>query len=147
MTQSKHRTFVLVSIILLAVLGIIDAVYLTAKAAGGGPVVCNVLEGCNVVLNSSWASFGGIPTALYGLGYYGMLLFLAVSLILWPDQLLFYALAIVSVLGLLVSTGLVYLQFGVIGAVCEYCLLSAGITLLIFGLMSYLFCMDRSILQ
>jgi uncharacterized membrane protein len=112
-------------LVLLAAVGLADTVYLVMKSATGGSVVCNVLNGCNTVLNSSWSEIAGLPTAVYGLGYYGLLFVFSLAYLIWRDYLILQLLAVISTVGVLVSLFLVYLQLFVIGAVCEYCMLSA----------------------
>ncbi len=47
----------------LAVIGLADAVYLTVKHYLGGSVPCSLTEGCDTVLTSNYAVFGGLPVA------------------------------------------------------------------------------------
>lgn len=131
MRNSRQQQIALIATV-AAFIGFFDASYLTAKSLGSGPVVCNLLDGCNVVLNSPWSQIWGLPTALYGVGYYGMLLFLLVAFWYWQDETVLRTLFIVSSVGLLASFWFVYLQLFVIGAVCEYCLLSAITTAIVW---------------
>jgi uncharacterized membrane protein len=130
-------------LLVLVAIGFADTIYLVVKAATGGPVVCNVVEGCSVVLESKWATIGGIPTAFYGLGFYGLLAVFAIAYTIWRDHQILLLMALVSSIGVIVSIFFVYLQFFVIGAICAYCMLSAVITTAIFGLAWMLVYRDR----
>lgn len=121
-------------IFVLSLLGLADTLYLTIKSSTGGVVTCNVVDGCQTVLSSRWSRIFGVPTALFGLGYYSLLTILAGTYNWWRDQLLLQTLVVVSSAGLVFSMWLVYLQLVPIGSVCEYCLLSAVLTLIIFAL-------------
>ena len=142
----KHmltRSVALGLLLVLVAVGFADTIYLAVKAVTGGPVVCNVVEGCGIVLESKWATIGGIPTAFYGLGFYGLLAVFAVAYTIWRDHQLLLLMALVSSIGVIVSAFFVYLQLFVIGAICAYCMLSAVITTAIFGLVWTLVYHDR----
>ena len=51
---------------IVALLGLLDAGYLTIQHYTEAPVPCNIVAGCETVLTSAYAQFGGIPTAAYG---------------------------------------------------------------------------------
>lgn len=129
MAFSKQQ-LLLALLCILPVLGLMDTAYLTYKGFSGGPVVCNVVDGCSVVLESSWSTILGIQTALYGTAYYGVLVLFAGTYVWWRDKILLQLAAILSTAGLLFSGWLVYVQLGRIGAICEYCMVSAGLTTL-----------------
>lgn len=122
---------VLLTIALLT--GLFDAIYLSAKHFSDGLVVCTVADGCNIVLESSWSTIFGIPVALFGVGYYGLLLFCAVSYWWWRDSIVLKVMLGVATVGILITLWFLYLQLEVINAVCEYCLLSAVSTLIAWG--------------
>ena len=117
---------------ILALVGFLDAAYLTATHYGGLGLACAPGAGCETVTTSRWATVGPVPIAAIGLGYYAL-----VSLIAWTPPTAFShrlvrALLVLTGTALVVSAFLFYLQAAVIGAWCRYCLLSAGITLLLF---------------
>jgi uncharacterized membrane protein len=122
----------------LAAVGLLDSLYLTwIKLAEDG--VCNVSSGCEVVNTSVFASIAGIPIAALGAGAYGVML---VVLLLEPrnDFLSFNGAMIVfgfSLIGVLYSAYLTYLEIYVIRAICPFCVLSAvvlTIMLIVSGL-------------
>jgi uncharacterized membrane protein len=137
MRETGRKRIVLVAIVLLAIVGLADAVYLAVKALSGEAVTCNVVEGCSVVLNSAWSQLVGVPTAVYGIGYYSVLVFFSGAYAWWRDHIVLQSLAVVATLGFIASGWFVYLQLSVIGAICEYCILSAVLTTAIFFLVWY----------
>lgn len=112
---------------LLALLGLADASYLSFEHFSGAIPPCTV-GGCETVLTSPYATIAGIPLALLGVGYYLALLVLTRL----EGQRSLIALAALTSFGVAASAGLVYLQVAVIGAICLYCLISAGTTTLLW---------------
>ena len=102
------------------------------QLAGGAALFCTVGSGCDVVRASRYAVFLGLPTALWGAGLYGLIGGLVLSGLLarrWSAVLL------LSVVGVSFSLYLTYLELFVIKALCAYCLVSAGIALVLFGVL------------
>lgn len=125
----------------------IDAGYLTYEKLSGGGVACGQGFDCNAVLNSKWASMGPIPLSVFGLFFYLMVWFVAMSLLMEVDFSVFgkkivqslkwreshplnfltarEVLTILAGFGFLFSMYLVFLMGVVIGEWCLYCLISA----------------------
>lgn len=124
----------------LAFVGFLDAFYLSYAHYMQDPLVCNLLDGCNVVAKSPYSKILGVPIAYLGVVYYlGM-----IKMIFWK-----YYIPTLSALGehlfvwgaysgAVVSAFFVYIQYAYIGAFCIYCLLSAVITWLIAGFVVYI---------
>ncbi len=115
---------------LSALIGMGDALYLTIQHLTGKSVKCSITNGCSVVLSSSYATIAGIPTAAFGvLAYFAAfsLATLAAFGYGWARTLL---LLVVTPM-LLTTLWLVYLQAFVLHAFCQFCLLSAALTLLL----------------
>ncbi len=124
------KTWLAIAAIIVALAGLADSLYLTVHHFTAEPVPCSLIEGCEMVLTSQWAEFQGVPLALIGaLGY-----FIAFSLALltiygyrtWP---LF---GIQVTIMAIVSAVLVYIQAAWIGAFCQFCLISAATSVLLF---------------
>lgn len=119
----------------VALIGLADSVYLTVHHYTATPVPCSILEGCETVLTSSYAEIAGIPLAAFGAAAY----FAAFSLALltaFGDRRMWTFFGILVVLMGLFTSWLFYLQAAVIGAFCQFCLLSALTTftlLIIYG--------------
>jgi uncharacterized membrane protein len=113
---------------LIALAGVFVAVYLTMYKLGYiGTLVCSV-GSCETVQTSKWATFLGIPVALWGVGYYVAVL--AVALFgLVPSRSesrpLSQLLVAMTTTGVLFSLWLTYLELFVIHAICIWCVVSA----------------------
>lgn len=116
---------ILASVVALA--GVADAAYLTIHHYTAEPVPCSIIEGCEQVLTSQWATIGGVPLALFGLLAY----FAAFSLALlttFGNRMMWRLFGVQVVMMAIVSGWLLYVQGVLIGAFCQFCLLSALIT-------------------
>lgn len=122
-------------ILLVALAGFVDSLYLSWGALTGNALRCGVLEGCNVVAQSpySWV-FGVVPLATFGVVYYIGMLGLSASLLWAPFPQARFLTVLWAGLGVLFSMYFMYLQAFVIGAFCIYCIISAVATLLLFTL-------------
>jgi uncharacterized membrane protein len=121
------RTALLTLLLVLTFLGIADAWYLASAALDGTALACNItgiqsLSGCNQVAQSSYSQFLGLPLALYGVGFYGVLFAIAAILLATPIRVLYRIAIGLSVIGFFLSLYFVFLQFFVIKALCIYCL-------------------------
>lgn len=121
-------------LIALALVGLGDTLYLSYFQYHNLLPTCQ-LGGCESVLTSVYSKFFGIPWSYIGLVYYTYLLGLATLLAIDP-----YSRGLR--LGALLYTGIgvgyslwaiVYIQLSVIGALCEYCAISAIVTAGAFG--------------
>jgi len=128
-TGSRRRALVLDALVaLLSLVGLADAVYLTVEHVSGRSVRCTVITGCSEVLSSAYATVGPFPLAALGaLAYFTAfsLATLAAFGYAWARK----ALAALVLVMCATSLWLLYLQAFVIGHFCQYCLLSAAITL------------------
>lgn len=110
--------------VVAAFAGLADSAYLTAKHFSGSEVPCSVISGCEQVLTSPYAEILGVPTALYGAAAY----FGAFSLALlsaYGYRRLWNAFGALSGIMAAATLWFLYLQAFVIGAFCQFCLLSA----------------------
>jgi uncharacterized membrane protein len=119
--------------LVLAVLGALDASYLTTIKLAHVEAICRGVGDCEAVNSSVYAQIGGIPIALLGLGAYLAILALLVleariSVLHDYAPLAIFGLALT---GTLYSAYLTYVELFVLHAVCPYCVTSA---LLITGI-------------
>ncbi len=114
---------------LLAILGVAIATYLTIIHYDRGALVCG-LGDCQTVQNSKYAEIVGIPVALLGLGMYLSVVGLGVLRRLRPERLpLLTMTAFTLVLaGAFYAAYLTYLEVAVLHAICEWCVTSALLT-------------------
>ncbi|MEW6361471.1 MAG: vitamin K epoxide reductase family protein [Pyrinomonadaceae bacterium] len=120
----------------IALIGIADALYLTVHHYTAEPVPCSVTGGCETVLTSSYSEFFGIPIAAFGAAAYFAAFSLAV-LTAFGNSRAWMFFKLLTFLMAAFSLWLVYLQAFVIGAFCQFCLISAGTSVLLF--ISWLF--------
>ena len=134
MSPERGRVRVLYAIMtLLALTGLADAIYLTINHLTGQSARCTVTGGCNEVLGSAYSSIGGVPLAALGaLAYFTV--FSLATLALYGYRRAASALTVLVALMLMTTLWLLYVQAFILHKYCEYCLLSAAITLVLTGL-------------
>jgi uncharacterized membrane protein len=121
---------------MLALIGVFVAVYLTLYKLGIiGELNCAV-GSCETVNTSRWATFLGLPVAAWGLGFY--IVVLAVALVGVREQYadsraVSIALTALTGWGVLFSGWLTYLELFVIDAICIWCVISAIIVTVMFA--------------
>lgn len=116
---------------LVALIGLGDAVYLTVKHFLDEKVPCSLVAGCEQVLTSQYAEIFGIPTAAFGAIAYFSVFSLAI-LAAFGNRRMWFLFGSATVLMLVFTLWLLYLQAFVINAFCQFCLLSAATTLTLF---------------
>lgn len=112
----------------LSLVGLGDALYLTVEDLTGQSLRCTIVAGCSEVLSSPYAHIGRVPLAVLGaIAYFTVfsLSILAAFGYLFARPLL-KALIVVM---FLMTLWLLYLQAFVIHHFCQYCLLSAAVTI------------------
>lgn len=112
---------------IVALVGLGDAVYLTIHHLTGEQVPCSLVSGCEMVLTSSYASVAGIPLAVFGAAAYFVAFCLAL-LTAFGNSKTWFLFGVQVILMALFTLWLLYLQAVVIGAFCQFCLLSALVT-------------------
>ena len=132
MSSGRKLTFTMQ---ILAVIGLIDALYLTwVKLAHTEAACLPGIGNCETVNSSRYASINGIPIALLGAGAY-LTILVVLSLEqrqgFWMEngEMMIFGLSLV---GVLYSIYLTYLELAVIHAICPFCILSALVILSIF---------------
>lgn len=122
---------------LLALVGFFVALYLALYKAGMiGTLACGS-GGCETVQLSRWATFIGLPVAVWGVGYYAFVFALALAGTLdrWAEHRgLSLTLLVVTGWGVLFSAWLTWLELFVIHAICRWCVVSAVIAVGLFAL-------------
>jgi len=114
-----------------AAFGIGVATYIAiADARGGAPVCLAGGGGCETVANSSYSHLLGINVALIGIAGY---VFILVSALLRGDLARMSGF-VLALAGFGFSVYLTYLELFVIDAICQWCVASAVLMTLLFGL-------------
>jgi uncharacterized membrane protein len=110
-----------IAILVLSLVGIGVAGYLTYVHYEGLKVLCLSSGGCETVQASRYAKLGGVPVALLGLlGYIGILISLAIR-----GELGRIAAFGIALIGFGFSMYLTYRELFTIKAICQWCVSSA----------------------
>jgi uncharacterized membrane protein len=107
----------------LALVGAAIASYLLYVRYSGGAPAC-ASGGCETVQRSRYAEIAGFPVA--GLGLVGYLGILAAAIV--PGERARLAQAVLGLTAVGFGTYLLFVQLHSIGAVCDWCLASDGVT-------------------
>ncbi|MBL4694621.1 vitamin K epoxide reductase family protein [Candidatus Gracilibacteria bacterium] len=118
-------------LIIVSFIGFLDATYLTILHYTGADALC-AIGGCNEVLTSEYSIIFGIPMALLGAIYYLSVFLLSVFYYESRNAKVLKILSLYTIAGLLASAYFVYLQLFVIGKICQYCMLSATTSTILF---------------
>ncbi len=125
---------------LVALVGLVDSIYLTVEHYKNEIPPCSIVQGCELVLTSPYAEIYGVPLSLLGaLAYFAA--FSLALLTAFGNRTMWKLYGIQVVLMFIFTAWLTYLQAYVIGAFCQFCLLSAAttFTLLLLFIVSKLF--------
>ena len=115
----------------LGLIGLADSAYLTVHHYTAEPVPCSIVEGCETVLTSAYATIGDFPIAAIGaLGYF--IAFSLAVLAAYGNRTAWLLFGIQAAVMAAVSAYLIYLQGFVIGAFCQFCLVSAATSIGLF---------------
>jgi len=121
---------------LLAVIGVFLSSYLTLFKLGYiGHLACGA-GSCELVQTSRWSTLFGLPVAAWGAGFYLTTLVIAVlgtQPRLADASRISWLLVGLTGWGVLFSGYLTALELLVIHAVCEYCVTSAALVTVMFG--------------
>lgn len=135
-------SWVLWSIIALALIGFTDSAFLLAKRLSGAPIPCFTTSGCDTVSKSPYSVINiglgsvhkEIPLAGLGVLFYLAIGFLTLLYMDTKNLLVGKLIAAATTLGFLSSAYFIYIQKFKIGAFCIYCILSAIVSTLLFAL-------------
>ena len=122
---------------LIALVGLFIALYLTLYKIGViGTLACGT-GSCETVQLSRWATFLGVPVAAWGAGFYAVVFVLAFAGVqdrFADSRSIALATLVVTGWGVLFTAWLTYLELYVIHAICRWCVVSASLTVVLFGL-------------
>ena len=132
MTRGNSRR--LAATAAMAVAGVGVSAYLTLVHYDNSVLVCGVGD-CQTVQSSRYSEIAGIPIAILGLGMYLALLGLTIARWRRPGlaETLVVATFGIALAGVIYSAYLTYLEIAVIKAICQWCVISALLTLGIFA--------------
>jgi len=118
----------------VSLIGFLDSLYLSWLEFTHREAFCGGSGDCETVANSPYSDIAGIPIAVLGIGAYLVilgLLYLEQRGEFWREYtpLIIFG---ISLVGVIYSIYLTYIEIAVIYAICPYCVLSAIAMLLIF---------------
>jgi uncharacterized membrane protein len=120
---------------IIALMGLMIGVYLTLYKYGiVGELACSV-GSCERVQTSKWSTFLGLPVATWGIGFYASVLALAFAGVqprFAESRRMALALLLLTGWGVVFSSWLTYLEWRVINAWCQWCVISAVLVALLF---------------
>lgn len=117
-------------ITILAVVALCVSVYLSIAKALSLTVPCDFTGGCETVLTSKYSSFFGVPLSTWGIVYFSLII--VTSLLANHYQKARQALKLFLAGGALGALGFLSLQFFVIKAICQYCLATDILSIIMF---------------
>ncbi len=132
------NTLVSLLVVMISMLGIADAGYVTFETFSNRIPVCRPPFECGAVLESKWAYIAGLPVSFYGLLFYSLVFVLAVvnflelKIKLPVIKSARQGLKYLAVFGFMFSIYLVVLMGLVIQAWCLWCVISAINSTLLF---------------
>ena len=125
-------------LILLSLLGIADAAYLTYEHYQQVIPPCTVnrllpiVSDCGKVLRSSYSVVFGVPLAAFGIVQYFLILIAIICLTIYKKKIFTYWIILQSMIGTIFSLYFMYVQLVILKSICIYCTLSALISFAIF---------------
>lgn len=125
--RRMHPGYIL---IVLDIVGLLIASYLSVVELSGGVPVCGPLRGCETVAASEYSEILGIPVAVYGVVLSLVLLALAIAWTRTDRPVLLDAHYGLSLVGVIFEIYFIGLQIFVIEAVCVWCT-AYGISLIL----------------
>ncbi len=142
--ESKRRFTPFVIAAALSLVGLADALYLTVQHVAGRSVRCTVITGCDEVLASPYAVLpGGVPLAALGAFAYFAVFSLATLAAFGHRWALSLLMTLVALM-LATTLWLLYLQAFILGKFCEFCLLSAAVTISLSVILVVMWWMRRA---
>jgi uncharacterized membrane protein len=127
---ASRRPTLRAATVVVALIGLGIATYLTIVHYAGGAPVCAIAHGCDTVQKSRYAEFAGVPVAVLGLlGYVGIL-----ASLVKDTEASRTVTAFIAIAGLAFSGYLTYLELFTIHAICIWCVGSALCMLALTGL-------------
>lgn len=127
--------------LLLSIIGAGIAGYLTYVHFDESVLVCTASGGCHTVQQSDYATIGPIPIALLGLGMFLALIALSlVRMLNWSIMSADTATMIswgMTLSAILYYAYLVYVEIFVLEAICQWCVATTAITVVIFAIESF----------
>ncbi len=124
--------------IVLALVGLGVATYLSVVHFAHQPIACNGIGDCEYVNSTKYAKVAGVPVALMGAASYATMALLVAAAWLRRDAMLLLAAWTMAAASFAFSMYLTYVELWVIDAICVYCVVSATTMTALFAVLSAL---------
>jgi len=121
-----------ITMAVISFLGFVDSAYLTVSRFQGNSLPCTLTHACDTVTRSEYSTILGIPVVVMGVVYYLTIFFGAYFYLEYRSRKYFRITAALTVFGFVFSAWFVYVQLGILEAICQYCMLSALSSTLLF---------------
>lgn len=118
------------TLIVLSIIGIINAGAITNKRLKKQKLVCPINDDCEKVVSSKWSRMFLVKNDILGIFYY--IFMLIITLYFFFTESIIAGTKIISGLALIFSIFLVFVQAKILKEYCFYCLVASFINLLIF---------------
>jgi uncharacterized membrane protein len=141
-TSPRSSRLLLTIAALLALVGVADAFYLTLVHLTGTIAWCGEGGTCADVLESAYATVGGVPIAAIGTLAYGSVFSLGILAIYGYRRARTLLAGLVAIM-LAMTAWLLYVQAQLLHAFCPHCLLSAGLTATLTGCLALHWFLER----
>jgi len=139
---SGSRRWVPWALAATAYVGFVISAYLTLVHYRGYVSPCYVLSGCEEVQTSEYSVILGVPVALAGAVFFGLLFYLGIGLLTRSSVMLVRVFKVLAFLGALAIIPLFLLQAIVLKAFCTYCVATEAIMLAVW-ILSFLIATPR----
>ena len=143
--HNNHKlvTFFMVGV---ALIGLLDATYLSVSELKGTSLLCGEFGDCAGVTNSEYSQIFGVPVAYLGFLFYLTFFFLSLTIATFKIRFLVLPLFLLSIIGVGASAWFVFVQLILLKSICIYCMISALISTTLFVLACYLWKNSGSLL-
>jgi uncharacterized membrane protein len=115
-------TSVVIFLLVVALIGFMDATYLAVEHFQGRIPPCSVTADCERVLTSSYSTIAGLPVSLGGSIYYLIILIGAFYYLDTKNSAVLKWTLLFTAIGFMFSMWFVYIQVFVMHSYCVYCL-------------------------
>lgn len=132
--MSGRRRWVPWALTGVAYAGFVISAYLTFVHYRGYVSPCYVVRGCEAVQTSKYSVLLGVPVALLGALFFGLMFYLGIGLLTSSRVRLVQAYKVLAFVGALAIIPLFLLQAIVLKAFCTYCVATEVIMLVLWGL-------------
>ena len=132
--MTRSRRWVSWCLVVGAYAGFVISLYLTITHFRGYVSPCYVVKGCEEVQTSEYSVILGVPVALAGTLFFGLMFYLGVGLLTGARLWVVRAYKVLAFLGALAIIPLFLLQAIVLEAFCSYCVATEAIMLFLWVL-------------